>query len=484
MRPLSSTARAPAGQRGIAMLMGARALLFVVLSGAASLAHGISDIVFPTPLPPAQVDHPYSFTFIPVNVGGVLIWSIGPLGANCLPATSGLQLDAKTGVLSGAPTVAAIYNCTITAKDHVIGAPGFTTVTKNFTLVVDQGSPPPPPGCVPPTITSGAFPRATVGVPYAFTVTASGDLPVTFSVSGLPPGLAVDPASGAISGVPTQAGAFSLTLGARNGCGPDAAQTQTLNVVRSASVMSMTATPDPAYFGQAVIVVVRAAGGPSAPQGVVMLCARETTAFCPAPFDTVPPGTPASAIRAPLSAPLDASGEATFTLSGLSIDNYLLEANYGGDAAHDAASAGPIDEFVIKGILLAPPRVALVAPQRAASGSPLSIGVRVTPSAPGPTPTGTARLYAGADLVGSATLDASGSTQFRIASAATGTLALRADYSGDALFPPAVSPQSTIIIAADAAVEVPAVGSIGLALLALALAVLATRRLFQRTRRL
>jgi Bacterial Ig-like domain (group 3)/Putative Ig domain len=484
MRPLSSTARAPAGQRGVAVRRGARALLLVVLSCAASLAHGISDIVFPTPLPPAQIGQPYSFTFVPVNVQGFLIWSIGPLGTSCLPASSGLRLDSKSGVLSGTPTAATVYQCTIVATDTTGAFPSFTMVTKDFTLVVGNGSPPTPPACVAPTITSGAFPSGIVGVPYAFTVTASGDPPLTLSLSGLPQGLAFDPASGAVSGAPTGAGTSTLRITASNGCEPAAAQTQSLTVIRSASVLSMSASPDPAYFGQAVIVVVRAAGGPSAPQGVVMLCARETTAFCPAPFDTVPPGTPASAIRAPLSAPLDASGEATFTLSGLSIDNYLLEANYGGDAAHDAASAGPIDEFVIKGILLAPPRVALVAPQRAASGSPLSIGVRVTPSTPGPTPTGTARLYAGADLVGSATLDASGSTQFRIASAATGTLALRADYSGDALFPPAVSPQSTIIIAADAAVEVPAVGSIGLALLALALAVLATRRLFQRTRRL
>ncbi len=466
------------------MMKGARSLLFVVLSGAASLAHGVSDIVFPTPLPPAQVDRPYSFTFVAVNVAGVLTWSIGPAGANCLPASSGLQLDSQTGVLSGTPTVATVYNCTVTARDQLFGVPFFTTVTKDFTLVVDKGSSPPPPGCVPPTITSGAFPSGTVGVPYAFTVTASGDSPLTFSVLGLPPGLAFDPAPGGVSGAPAEAGTFALTVGASNGCAPDAAQTQTLTVVRSPSTLSISASPNPAYFGQAVIAIVRAAGGPFPPQGVVMLCAREASAFCPPPFDVAPPGTPASSIRALLSAPLDASGQASFTLNGLSIDNYVFKASYSGDAAHDGASAGPIDEFVIKGILLAPPKVALVAPLRAASGAPLAIGVRVMPSAPAPMPTGTVRLYAGTDLVGSAALDASGSTQFSIAVAVPGTLPLHADYSGDALFPPAVSPESMVIIAADATVEVPAVGPIGLALLALALAALAIRPLYRRTRRL
>jgi choice-of-anchor C domain-containing protein len=338
--------------------------------------------------------------------------------------------------------------------------------------------------CVAPTLNSGALPPGTVGVPYSFTVVASGDSPLTLSVSGLPAGLSFDPSSGSISGVPAAAGTSPVTIAASNGCEPSAVQRQSLTVLRSASTLSISASPNPAYFGQAIVIIVRAAGGPATPQGVVMLCARETSAFCPAPFDTVPPGTPASGIRAPLSAPLDASGRATFTLSGLFIDNYIFKASYAGDAAHDGASAGPIDEFVIKGILLAAPKVALVAPLRAASGVPLSIGVRVTPSAPAPMPTGVVRLYAGVDLVGSATLDGTGSTQFSIAAAATGTLPLHADYSGDALFPSAASPQSTVIISADAIAEIPALGNIGLALLAFALGALGARPLYQRARRL
>jgi hypothetical protein len=275
-----------------------------------------------------------------------------------------------------------------------------------------------------------------------------------------------------------------LTIIASNGCQPSVVQTQTLTVVRSLSTLSISATPNPAYFGQAVTVIVGAAGGALPPQGIVLLCAREVNAFCPSPFDSVPPGTSASMIRAPLSALLDASGQASFTLNGLSIDNYILKASYGGDAAHDGAIAGPIDQFVIKGILLAPPKVTLVAPLRASSGAPLFIGVGVTPSAATPMPTGTVRLYAGADLVGSATLDASGSTQFRFAAVATGALSLRADYSGDALFPPASSPQSMVTIAAaNATVDIPAVGPIGLALLALALAALGMRPLYRRARR-
>jgi choice-of-anchor C domain-containing protein len=426
--------------------------------------------------------------------GGLMISSPNGLAGSCgggaIAAAPGSGAVTLTGAtLAGGASCTFSVNVSATSpgtKDNTTGpvtsVEGGTGGAASASLRVS--STPPPPRCIAPTITSGSFPSAVVGVPYAFTVTASGDSPLTLSISGLPAGLAFNATSGNVSGVPTTPATSTLTINASNGCQPSAVQTQTLTVLRSGSTLSISASPNPAYFGQAVIVIVRAAGAPFPPQGIVLLCARELSAFCPSPFDTVPPGTPASMIRAPLAASLDASGQASFSLNGLSIDSYLLKASYGGDAAHDGASAGPIDQFVIKGILLAPPKVALLAPLRASSGAPLFIGVRVTPGAGAPMPTGMVRLYAGADLLGTATLDASGSTQFRLAAVTAGALSLRADYSGDALFPPASSTESMVTIAAaDPSVDIPAVGPIGLALLALALAALGMRPLYRRARR-
>ena len=406
--------------------------------------------------------------------GGTIVASAGSGSLSLTGATLAANASCTFSVNVTA-TSPGTKNNTTSSVSSVEGGPG-GTASSMVTVT--------PPRCAAPTITSGSPPSGTVGVPYAFSVTASGDPPLTLSVSGLPARLTFNPATGSISGVPTAAGTSTLTITASNGCQPSAVQTQTLTVARSASTLSISASPNPAYFGQAVIVIVRAAGGPFPPQGIVLLCAREENAFCPPPFDTAPPGTPASRTRALLSAPLDASGRASFTLSGLSIDNYVLKASYGRDAAHDGASAGPIDEFVIKGTLLAPPNVSLGTPLRATIDAPLFIGVRVTPSEPAPMPTGTVQLYASTALIGSAPLDANGSTQFRIAAAATGTLALHAEYSGDALFPSAASPERLVTIAAGPAAEIPAVGPIGLALLALALAVLGMRPLYRRTRRL
>jgi hypothetical protein len=45
-----------------------------------------------------------------------------------------------------------------------------------------------------------------------------------------------------------------------------------------------------------------------------------------------------------------------FRLTGLTIDAFTLSAAYAGDSSHLPANAGPVDELVIKGVLLpAPP---------------------------------------------------------------------------------------------------------------------------------
>ena len=73
-------------------------------------------------------------------------------------------------------------------------------------------------------MTSGPPPNGTVGTPYRFTVTASGTAPITFSASGLPPGLSLDASSGLLSGTPSTAGSYPVTLSASNAQAPGRVQ--------------------------------------------------------------------------------------------------------------------------------------------------------------------------------------------------------------------------------------------------------------------
>jgi hypothetical protein len=291
----------------------------------------------------AQVGRPFVSSFIPINSHlpkYPVEWSLSP--GNCL-AGSGIALDASTGTLSGTPGKAGTFNCVVVAIDTFPDP--ITTAQRAFTLVIE-------PDCDAPSITRGAPPAGTAGAPYAFTVNATGRPAPVLSVDGLPSGLSFDAASGLISGTPEAAGASTLTVTANNGCNAPAVQTFTLTVDRAATTLSLAALPQIAVFGQTVTVALVASGGPPSPQGPVQLCVRGTGMFCGPPFDTVPPATPPEKIAAPLSGVLDPNGRADFRLTGLTIDAFTLSAFYAGDSSHLPAGAGPVDELVIKGVLL------------------------------------------------------------------------------------------------------------------------------------
>jgi hypothetical protein len=318
------------------------ALLTALLLSVATPAGAITAIQVGGPLI-AQVGHPFVSSFIPINSHlpkYPVDWSLSP--GNCL-ARSGIALDPRTGTLSGTPNAPGTFQCVVIAVDTY--PTPLTSAQRAFTLVVE-------PACFEPAITSAAPPPATAGAPYAFTVSATGTPAPVISVAGLPAGLLFDAASGLISGTPEAAGTSTLTVTANNGCNTPAVQTYTLTVDRAATTLSLAASPQVAVFGQPVSVTLVASGGPPSPQGAVQLCVRRTGMFCGTPFDTVPPATPPEKIAAPLLGALDPNGRADFRLAGLTIDAFTLSAFYAGDASHLPAGAGPVDELVIKGVLL------------------------------------------------------------------------------------------------------------------------------------
>src|SRR5207248_7453606 len=119
-----------------------------------------------------------------------------------------------TATLGGVPAAGAggTYTLTVTAANGV-GA----GATQTLTLTVNEA-----PANGPPAFTSPPLPTAmTSGVPVSLRLTATGNPAPTFSLlSGqLPPGLTLDPATGAITGTPTTPGTFTGTLRAANTAG-------------------------------------------------------------------------------------------------------------------------------------------------------------------------------------------------------------------------------------------------------------------------
>ncbi|VVE76123.1 autotransporter outer membrane beta-barrel domain-containing protein [Pandoraea anapnoica] len=134
----------------------------------------------------------YSTTSLASASGGSGTY-IYAVASGALP--TGLTLS-PTGLLSGTPTAAGTFNFSVKATDAVTTTnPPVTSSSLTMTI-----------GAPTITFSPGVLPDATAAVAYTQTVQATGGAaPYTYVLTGtLPTGLSFNPATGTISGTPTQ----------------------------------------------------------------------------------------------------------------------------------------------------------------------------------------------------------------------------------------------------------------------------------------
>jgi hypothetical protein len=135
-----------------------------------------------------------------------------------LSGSSGLSIDASTGVLSGMPTAAGSYTVTATSRDDTS-----KTATATFTVyeVTGVSITPNPVGpfYTGAAITSVDF-TATVTGSYLISGTGSatskGEDAVTWSISPTNSGLSFNTATGLLSGMPNKLGTYTVTATAKD----------------------------------------------------------------------------------------------------------------------------------------------------------------------------------------------------------------------------------------------------------------------------
>lgn len=178
--------------------------------------------------------------------GGAAPYTYSLTGA--LP--SGLSFDATTGTLSGTPTSTGAYPVSVTATDSSTGSGPFS-ITKNYTVTIAA-----------PTITlsPSTLPATTIGVAYPVTsITASGGIgPYTYSlVSGsLPAGMTMSSA-GTLSGTPTSAGTYAITVVATDSHGGTGSQSYSISVGAPTLTISpsvLSAGNAETFYSQAITV--------------------------------------------------------------------------------------------------------------------------------------------------------------------------------------------------------------------------------------
>ncbi len=173
----------------------------------------------------------------------------------------GLSIS-NTGVLSGIPTTTGTYTFQVSAT--YAGNPD-PPVTQNYTLVISGTS------CS-FSITTTSLPSGVLNTPYSAAIQQSGGSGVTWSVvtgSGapgpLPPGLGINPSTGAITGTPTSVGSYPFQVLASYPCnGTTIATSPTLTIVINATAGALSmATPAnvSGTVGQTVSMQFSASGG-------------------------------------------------------------------------------------------------------------------------------------------------------------------------------------------------------------------------------
>ena len=321
--------------------------------------------VNPASLPNGTNGTPYSQTVTASGGTGSYTFAVT---AGALPA--GLSLSSA-GAITGTPSGSGPSTFTIQATDS-----NANTGSRPYTVTINLA---------PLTINPPSLPAGTVGTAYSQTVIASGGTaPYSYAVlsGSLPPGLTLNPGSGAITGTPTTGGAYSFTVQATDATPNTGTRAYNINIGTNSLTVNPSSLPS-GTLGTAYSQTVSATGGTgpytfavsagALPAGLTLNAASGAITGTPSAG-----GVSSFTIRA-----LDSIGNAGTRAYAVSVGTNSLTVNpptlpaavrgkFYSQAVIGSGGSGPYTYLVTGGAL--PPGLTLNAGTGVISGTPTALG--------------------------------------------------------------------------------------------------------------
>ena len=206
-----------------------------------------APVINTSSLPEGTINTPYTYT-LTLSKDVSVTWTFE---SGTLP--DGISFDSTSGTISGTPGESGAFTFTVKAENDA------GTDTRNLTLVIPFSA------VVAPAVTTRSLTNGLTSAPYGFQLKATGTPPLTWTlISGdLPSGVSLG-TSGFITGTPTAAGTYPVTLQAANSAG-NASADFTLTITEapaSAKPVVTTSILDDAAADKAYSFQLMASGTP------------------------------------------------------------------------------------------------------------------------------------------------------------------------------------------------------------------------------